>query len=328
MFRRTLALCCVLAPLSFAQPADKTLTFEVASVKPAEMPKPDAQGRILMRGPTGGPGTKDPGRVHYPFSNLRNLLMIAYDLKSFQISGPATLDSERFEINATMPPTTTQEQFRVMLQNLLAERFKLTLHRETRDLPMYSLTIAKNGPKLKESAPAPAPNPDAEPSGPPALPPGGPKIGPDGFPVMPAGFGPGPGRGLMMMMMPGRARLSGQNQSIDDLVNRLTMQLSRPVVDATGLKGKYDMTLTFSTEGLNGPGGLIGGLPAPPPGAVPVGGPVGGPGGNANVFVPEGEAPPDIFSAIQQQLGLKLESKKGPVEMIVIDHVEKTPTEN
>src|SRR4051794_38092776 len=143
-----LSLILLTGALAFGQPADKSLTFEVASVKPAPPPTPDSRGRIMMMGPSGGPGSKDPGRVRYPFTNLRSLLTIAYDVKSFQISGPSTLDTERFVITATMPSNTTKEQFQVMLQNLLAERFKLTLHRESRELPMYSLTVAKNGPKL------------------------------------------------------------------------------------------------------------------------------------------------------------------------------------
>jgi len=81
--------------------------------------------------------------------------MDAYDVKSLQIQGPAWLDTQRFDLNATMPPETTKEQFRSMLQNLLAERFKLTIHRETKELPMYSLAVARNGPKMKESEPVP-----------------------------------------------------------------------------------------------------------------------------------------------------------------------------
>src|SRR5271165_4347402 len=169
--------CCI----AHGQTADKPLTFDAASVKPATPPVPDGRGRIMMMGPSGGPGTKDPGRIRYPFMSLKNLLMNAYDVKSFQVSGPAFLDSERFDITATMPPETTKEQFRVMLQNLLAERFKLTVHRETKELPMYSLVVAKNGPKMKESAemPAPTETPDAPPPPPPL--PSQPKMGPDGF---------------------------------------------------------------------------------------------------------------------------------------------------
>src|SRR5215471_8295694 len=90
----------VIAFTAFAQPAapDKTLTFEVASIKPAQPPTPDGQGRIFMRGPSGGPGTKDPGRISYPFMSLKNLLMTAYDVKNYQITGPAWLDTERFDV--------------------------------------------------------------------------------------------------------------------------------------------------------------------------------------------------------------------------------------
>jgi uncharacterized protein (TIGR03435 family) len=146
-----------------------------------------------------------------------------------------------------------------------------------------------------------------------------PKIGPDGFPILSL-----PGRGgIFNIMMPGRARMIGQQQTMLDLANRLTGQLNRPVTDATALKAKYDFTLTFSPEGMNGPMGPMGLMPPPPP---PGGG--GGGGAPSAASLPEAETPPDIFSAIQAQLGLKLEPKKGPVELIVIDHVEKTPTEN
>lgn len=312
--------CC----LTWSQTADKPLSFEAASVKAADMPKPDGGGRIFIAPPSGGPGTRDPGRIRYPFINLKQLLTIAYDVKSYQISGPAWLDSERFEITATMAPETTTEQFHVMLQNLLAERFKMVVHKETRELPMYALEVTKNAPKLTESdGKAKAPDPEAPP---PPLPPGGPKIGPDGFPQLPFA-----GRaGLFMMMMPGRARLVGTQQTMQDLATRLGNQLSKPVTDETGLTRKYDFTLTFSPEGMNGP---MGPMPPPPGGGgtmVAVAPPGAGrdSGDPANVFRPDGEAPPDIFHALQTQLGLRLESKKGPVEIVVVDHMEKTPAEN
>jgi uncharacterized protein (TIGR03435 family) len=134
----------------------------------------------------------------------------------------------------------------------------------------------------------------------------------DGFPILavPAGAP------IVIFMMPGRSRLFGQQKTIQELADRLTGLMSRPVTDATALKTKYDFTLTFSSEGMNGPMG-----PIPPP-------PGGGGRGTDTVYVPDGDALPDIFGAVQAQLGLRLEPKKGPVELIVIDHVEKTPTEN
>jgi uncharacterized protein (TIGR03435 family) len=319
MHRVRICLFLVSACLAYSQAVDPALTFEAASVKPAAPLVPDGRGRIMLTGPTGGPGTKDPGRIRYPFMSLKQLLMNAYDVKPFQIVGPPWLDTERFDITATMPPETTKEQFHVMLQNLLAERFKLTIHRETKELPMYALVVAKGGPKMKESMDVPPPKEDADALLPPP-PPGPPKFGPDGFPNLPPFMG---GRaGLFNMMMPGRYRMIAQQQTMQDLATRLSGQLNRPVTDATGLTKKYDFTLTFlPEEGMVGP---MGPLPPPPPPAA--GGGEVGRGAMPNQ--PDIEAPPVIFAAIQSQLGLRLEPKKGPVEQIVIDHIEKTPTEN
>jgi uncharacterized protein (TIGR03435 family) len=279
-------------------------TFDAASVKPAT---PNGRGFVMMTPPGGGPGTKDPGRIHYPNMTLRSLLMTAYDVKTFQVVGPGTVDTERFDITATMPPDTTKEQFRVMLQDLLSERFKLTIHRETKELPMYSLVVAKSGPKMKESEEAPDPSNDGDAA--PAPLPSQPKIGPDGFPILPMLAGR---TGIFGIMMNGRTRWIAQQTTMQDLATRLTNQLSRPVLDATALKAKYDFTLTFASEAVNGPMG------APPP----------VPGGSVGTAAPEAETLADIFGAVQSELGLRLEPKKGPVEMIVVDHVEKTPTEN
>ena len=291
-------------------------TFDVATVKPAAPPTPNGRGMIRIGPPTGGPGTKDPGRIHYPFTTLKTLLQNAYDVKDFQISGPEWLATERFDIQATMPPDTTKEQFKAMLQNLLAERFKMTVHRETKELPMYSLIVAKSGPKLKESLKeVAAPREDDEPKPPPPLPgPGQLKFDAEGFPILPRPAGGGRG-GIFQMMMPGRARLIAQGQTIQDLAERLSSVLTKPVTDATGLKAKYDFTLTYSPEGLSSGGTFL--LGPPPPG-----------GGRGPENMPDVEPPQNLFSAIQAQLGLKLDPKKGPVELIVVDKAEKTPTEN
>ena len=98
---------------------------------------------------TGGPGTKDPGRINYSGVTLKMLLKRAYDIGPEQISGPDWLDSERYDIMATVAAGTTPEQFRLMLQNLVAERFELRQHRETKTLAVYLLIVAKNGPKLE-----------------------------------------------------------------------------------------------------------------------------------------------------------------------------------
>ncbi|HJZ98421.1 MAG TPA: TIGR03435 family protein, partial [Candidatus Solibacter sp.] len=155
---------------------------------------------------------------------------------------------------------------------------------------------------------------------------GPPKMGPDGFPILPDGVASRPG--IFMMMMPGRARVTAHQQTMQDLANRLTNQLNRPVIDNTRLTAKYDFVLTYAPDPNEGPGGR-GGLG--PASALVIGerrGPGPGPGGGTDGILPEGEAPQPLFGAIQSQLGLKLEPKKGDVDIVVIDKMEKTPTEN
>ena len=341
------ALTAVFGASSQAQTAASP-TFDVASVKVAAAPQfgrgPGGPGGGPGRdggGPggggrggnaAGGPGTNDPTRIRFSFATLKNLLVYTYGVKAYQISGPAFLDTERYDIEGRMPAGTTKEQVLAMMQNLLAERFKLQVHKATKELPMYSMTVVKGGPKLKLSAPVdPVKQAQQEAEmqqrmqqGPPPMGRGDMKFDSDGFPVFPGGGGPfGPGRGgrggLGMMMAPGnRARIMGTQATVADLATQLTNMLSRPVTDQTALTAKYDITLTFSTEGLNitdGRGGMGRG-----PGGPDGGGPEGMP--------PQGDPPPDLFAAIQSQLGLRLDAKKGPVELLVVDHAEKTPVEN
>jgi len=216
-----------------------------------------------------------------------------------------------------------------MLQNLLAERFKLTLHREKKDLPMYALVVGKNGPKLKESVEEPAPKEgDAPKAGGPAA--DGPlagaamrrlPMGRDGFPVLP----PGAGRaGTMISLTSGNAHMAANGQTMAGLAEMLSNQLDLPVVDMTGLTGKYDFTLTFAPEGgvgLRLPAGIAPPPPPPPPPGE------GGPGMPA-ASAPDSQSSPNLFAALQEQLGLKLEQRKGPVDLLVIDHLEKAPIEN
>ena len=336
---RLTALSALLALAASSQAQTSSPTFDVASVKvsatPAGRGGPGGPGRHGGGGgrggrgsPIGGPGTNDPSRIRFNFATIKALLVYAYGVQAYQVSGPAFLDSERFDIEGRMPADTTRDQVNLMLQNLLADRFGVKLHRATKELPMYSMVVSKGGTKLKTSAPVdPAKQAQADqpPQGPPPMPGRGDmKFDSDGFPIFPGGgpFGPGRGGrgGLGMMMAPGnRARIMGTQATSTDLASQLTNLLSRPVTDQTGLSAKYDITLTFSTEGLNltqgdGRGG-------------PPGGGFGGPGGPEGMQ-PQGDPPPDLFNAIQAQLGLRLDAKKGPVDLLVVDHAEKTPVEN
>jgi uncharacterized protein (TIGR03435 family) len=308
--RLTILACGLAAPFCLAVFGQSTAgqpAFDVASIKPAA---PQTPGRMMM-GCRGGPGTPDPGRLTCTNANLSMLMTRAYGVQSYQITSPDWFNSEHFDISAKISDGATKEQFNLMLQNLLAERFRVKLHRETKELPIYGLMVAKGGPKMKPSEEIP-PAADGTNGEPPADgPPPPPRPGPDGFPQLPKGR-----QGLMVMMMPGRLRLVGSQQTTSELADRLGDQLDRPVRDETGLKGKYDFTLDFAPEPGQGP---MRGMPMMMP----------GPGGEGRGPAPDSqEGGPSLITAVQEQLGLKLESKKGPVEILVIDRAEKVPTEN
>jgi len=191
----------------------------------------------------------------------------------------------RFIIQAKIPEGTTRDQFYQMLQNMLVERFGLKFHRDEKEVQGYQLVVAKNGPKFKESGPE-APK-EATPSG--GSRPGviGPTpLGPDGFPVVPPGVS-----GSWMSF--NRARDQWLRTSMQKFATQLDYHVGKPVVDATGLKGTYDLFLHW---------------------------------------VPDQDLPdasgPTIFAALQDQLGLKLEPKKVVVPIVIVDHAEKVPTEN
>lgn len=280
MRRFSLAIL-ALAVSGFAQ------KFEVASIKPNRAS--DNRRMIGMR-----PG----GRFSATGISLKELLALAYDVRQYQLSGlPSWADSDRYDIDAKpegpiqtprepdrMPTDaemwTQRQKTGAMVADLLEQRFALKIHRETKEMPVYTLIVAKNGPKLEES------RPDA-----PDVVPGASGRGPA------PGGGRGPGRAQMMSMGPGG--IAAQEMPIAMLVSQLSSILGRNVIDKTNLTGRYDIKLTFTPDDGKA---LRNGEPA-------------------------SEAGPSIFTAIQEQLGLKLEPSKGPVDLIVVDHVEK-PTEN
>jgi uncharacterized protein (TIGR03435 family) len=298
------------ASCSFSQPT----SFDTASVKVVDLTKPPTGGI------SGGPGSSDPGRIHFGRATMEQLLERAYGVASDQVSGPPWISDfmgkDFYEVTATLPPGTTKEQFQIMMQNLLAERFHLVIHREPRNYPGYELSIAKDGPKLKESAPDPAVAADAAPQHP--------TFAKDGSIVLPRG------PQALVTMSAGKLKLKYQEQSLTTFVKNLgamvsqtlgvdAMELRTPrarVIDKTGLSGKYDFTLECACAGCRGLSGMMGDLPKLRE-------------QTATAANPEPNGLPNIFVALEKQLGLNLEKTRDvPLDVIVVDRVDKVPTAN
>lgn len=246
--RVVVLLICFFAFIANAQ----TPSFEVASIKPnvAE----------------GGPSSirPSPGRLTMTNVSLKKVMLNAWgipDDREYMVDGPAWLTTEHFDMEATFPATTTMEQVRPMLQGLLADRFKLVLHRETRQVPNYTLVAAKGGPKIQPVE--------------------------DGQSRTSAGPG----------------RLEATKITMQKLADLVARQSGRPVIDGTGLTGVFSFALQWSPDASLTAGAADGGTAG-------------------------GSTGPSVFTALQEQLGLRLESGKGPVEVLVVDRMEKLPTAN
>jgi len=258
----------------FAQ-QQPTLTFEVASIKPSN---PDTPGSFIQFMPGGG--------LKMSGIPLRGMITFAYDVRDFQVSGgPGWMGTERFDVMARPEHAaaegvedlakmtdaqrkTVREQMGERLRALLADRFQLVVHKETKEQPIYALLVSKSGAKLKEAKAVEAAR-----------------------------------QGMSM----NRGKLEGFAAPMEMLGATLSNVTGRPVVDKTGLTGKYDFVLEWTPDvGADARAqGFGNGINEPAP----------APGG------------PTIFTALQEQLGLRLDSQKGPVQTIVIDRAEK-PSEN
>ena len=270
-----------------------SLTFEVASVKSNK----SGDGRVMIGGP--------PGRFNVTNMPLRGIIGFAFAIQPFQlVGGPEWINGDRFDIvakvQADTPPAAmfgagSPGPTQRMLQHLLADRFKLKVHTETRDMPIYALVLARSdgklGPKLQPAAVDCA-----------ALR----GRGPGGAPPAPLAPGQRPQCGMMM----GIGSLAAGGVPVSVLATTLSPRVGRIIVDRTGLTGPYEFNLDFTPDQLppaGGPG------PVAPPGAPPL--------------APVDPNGPSLYTALQEQLGLKLDSQRGPVEVIVIDSVDH-PTED
>jgi uncharacterized protein (TIGR03435 family) len=303
--------------------------FEVASVKaspPFDVQKlMSGQQRIGMR--------MDAGRVEIDGLPLPDIINTAFRVKSYQVTAPSWLGAgmaaPRFDIHATLPAGSTTEQVPEMLQALLAERFKLTYHREKKDQSVYALIVGKGGPKLVESPPdAPAGDAATASTGPSAGPGTSGLIGRGGPPAQVnangrgaftiAGGGTGP---MRMSMSPEGIHLEVDKVTMVQLADTLTRLVDRPVIDQTGLKGNYKVALDLALADMMNVARAAGANL--PPGALGAG--PGGPGGVPAALDPSSGS--SVFHSVEQ-LGLKLDSRKTPVDQLVIDHLERAPTED
>jgi len=240
--------------------------FEVATIKAT---KADVDESMLMFTADGVSITGIP---------LAMIMREAFSTEDDHLIGePPWVKSSRFDIEAKVAPEDAPKlkglsfaQRKAMLVELLVDRFGLKYHRETRDLPVYDLVIAKGGLKMQ-------PSKDQE-----------------------------PGKGRHMMMVDGPGKLESTAMKVENLRHVLSQQLGRTVVDKTGLTGNYDFTLNWTPD-------------QPTPGMEAQGDAPSAPNDDAAPSTPG----PSLFTAIEEQLGLKLESSKGPEEVIVIDHIEQ-----
>ena len=237
-----LTYCVALAGVTWSQVSNPA--FEVATIKRSD-PTADV-GQMIH----------DPRRVALARVSLQNLLAQAYRIKNFQISGPSWLDSERFDIVATLPDGAAQDQLPAMLQTLLRERFKLAFHLERKTLDAYVLLARGGVTKL--------------------------------IPIN------GEIRDVRTSVSAARRRLSGKI-TMPYFAGLLSNMLDRPVLDMTELRGMYDVDLEWSADEAIG----------------------------ANF-----DGAQSLFTVLQENLGLRLDSRKTPVDLYVIDHVERLPTEN
>jgi uncharacterized protein (TIGR03435 family) len=302
------------AALAFAQrPA-----FEVASIRPVSERRPLSPGDGPFFCPFGcfmeGDVKIDGARVDVRFMALDQLILRAYRIKPHQLSGPDWMRNQRFDILANLPVGSSEQQVPEMLQALLAERFKLAAHRENRDQPVYALRVDKGGLKLK-----PAAGVSNQPGDVTLKSPQGPiqaRETDDGLTVTSGPWGP-------MRITPGQKGPEMELLSVTMplLADALTQFMDRPVVDMTRLTGAYEFAFSgqdihpFVVDKISALGLA---LPPGPSDALPA-------GGSAAASDPTGGS--TIFKTMEK-LGLRLERTKEPIEMLVVDRLEKSPTEN
>jgi len=284
----------MLAPVCLAAALGQTsgkAEFEVASIKANP---PQTGFHFAADAASGGPSTADPGMFRCTRCSLATLIVKAFNLQPYQFPGRTSLTDNTYDVMAKIPAGATGEEFSAMLQNLLKDRFGLTWHFEEKKMKGYHLTVAKNGPKLKESTADQPRSGQAESHNHTGV----------------VAFGTS-------------ASYRAANQTTADVARVLSDQLGLPVDDETGLAGKYDISLRWSgTAAAAHPGNHSDGAFS--------GGHAGHDGGGGAPSGPAADpSAPTLFDALQQQLGLRLvAAEQALARLFVIDRVAPRPTEN
>ena len=265
-----------------AQPPTKPV-FEAVSIRPGSGRPVEVKGMLIVGMMQGGPGTPDPERLTGNSVSLRDLVLSAYGVSRQQLAGPGWIETTGYNINAKIPPGTTKDQFRLMLQAMLEDRFKLKLHHETRSIPGYNLVIAKGGLKLRDAVSLDACSAGARPIGGTCR----------ESAIYQSGIMKSAGTEQTMLSMspPGPSRIiSGRAQQLSALTPFLEPALGGPIVtDKTGLTDKYSFRFEFASPTYTG----------------------------------QDDTPlPTLFAALEEA-GLKLESVKTSLDVLVIDHIEQ-----
>jgi len=304
MGKRLLLGLCAAVAVAGAQTAQTPavpLAFEVASIKPAE----PLNAQRLMTGQQRITVNVDAARADFRDFSLAELIRIAYRVRLYQVSGPDWVTTTRFDVVAKLPEGATAEQVPEMLQQLLAERFHLVVHSASKEMPVYALAIGKEGSKLKESTP------DSAADGTVAA----------QAAALPAAAG-ARARSTMSVDAPtGSTRMSVganglhvdmKNMTMASLIDWLSRFTDRPVVDMTELKGRYDLELDLSRDEMlnaaSNAGMAVDGARRVPDGASD-------PGGDS------------VFKSVEK-FGLKLDPRRLPLTLLVVDRMDRTPTEN
>jgi uncharacterized protein (TIGR03435 family) len=279
-----------------------TLLSSVAALGQSPSARPEFEVASVKKSATAMPGDVNIG-VHIDGAMVRcsalpmkSYIRMAYRVNDYQVLGPDWLATENFDINAKLSEGATRAQLPEMIQSLLADRFKLVLHRDTKEFPVYALVVAKNGPKLKESAPD-----------------SGAETSPGAKGTVDVTVTGGRGGGVINLgngsfISYGRDRLEAKKVTLSALAGGVERLLDRPVVEMTGIGGTYDFSLEYSWDEVRTL--------------------VRASSGGAR-DLPNNPADPgqSIFASLAA-VGLKLEPRKAPMEVLVIDRIERTPTEN